>query len=387
VLAGWLVATWQVSLGFGIGLVFGYVLAFLGAVIVVRWLIVPGPLRGPGRWWKARRRPPRLLLLVDVLGAALFTAVAAVMAAPYLQVIKEHPHARRGLGEVRMFSVPAPGFLTSPAQSWFWGERHAHLRNALNQPQETSLLAGYVLIGLALAGLVYSVWSLRTRLFLLGGVALSVVLAMGTRGPFSGLGGYLIPYYALPGWDAIRTPGRLVLWTTLLLGLLAAGAVSAFALRVREYVELRVPARPGPVLRVAMVLPLLLVLAEGLSASPNPTVPRPPAALRDAEAPVLVLPTDPLNDMRAMIWSTDGFPKLVNGHSGFTPDQMRELREIGVHFPDEASIEFLRELGVRTVVVVKSTAKRSPFAAAATEPADELDIEREDTPDAVIFRL
>ena len=152
----------------------------------------------------------------------------------------------------------------------------------------------------------------------------------------------------MPGWDGIRTPGRLVLWTTLFAGILAAGAVSAFAEGVRDYVAERVIARPGPMLRLAMLLPLLLVLVEGVSGSPHPQVPPAPAAMRQAEAPMLVLPSDQLSDEMIMLWSTDGFPAMVNGGSGFTPARQQEVREIVTGFPDAASIRLLRDLGVRS---------------------------------------
>jgi hypothetical protein len=257
----------------------------------------------------------------------------------------------------------------------------------MNAPNEGSLLLGYVVIGLALAGLLYSVWPYYVRFLLLVGMIASAVLAMGTAAPFDGKFSYVVLHRLLPGWDGIRTPGRLVLWTTLLAGILAAGAVSAFVERVREYTAERVPPRPGALLQLAMLLPLVLVLIEGVSGSPHPTVPPAPAALRQAEAPLLILPTDQLNDEMIMAWSTEGFPAIVNGGSGFTPARLREVREMLANFPDAASIRLLRDLGVKTVVVVKSRVADTPFAAAVDADVIGLDVEREDAGDVVIYRL
>ncbi len=257
----------------------------------------------------------------------------------------------------------------------------------LQTPTEGSLLIGYVAIGLALAGLVYSVWPYYVRFMLLVGMLGSAVLAMGTRAPFDGKLSYLLLHEHLPGWDGIRTPGRLVLWTTLFAAVLAAGVVSAFAEGARDYVAERVVAQPGPMLRLALLLPLLLVLVEGVSGSQHPEVPTAPAAMRQAAAPMLVLPSDQLNDEMIMLWSTDGFPTLINGGSGFTPARQQEVREIVTGFPDAASIRLLRDLGVRSVVVVKSMAEGTPYAAAIDADVNGLDIEREDTGDAVIYRL
>ena len=88
-----------------------------------------------------------------------------------------------------------------------------------------------------------------------------------------------------------------------------------------------------------------------------------------------------------MVWSTDGFPAIVNGGSGFTPTRLREVREILTNFPDAASIRLLRDMGVRSVVVVKSKVAGTPFAAAADADVIGLGIEREDTDDAVIYRI
>src|SRR5207247_9956883 len=119
--------------------------------------------------------------------------------------------------------------------------------------------------------------------------------------------GYLLLFRTLPGFDALRTPGRLVLWTTLLLGILAAGLVAGLARRGDEVVTGdRVPGRRDAVFRLAMLLPLLLVLVEGLNKTPHPVVPPAPHVLATAKAPLLVLPTDQLVDENVMLWSTNG---------------------------------------------------------------------------------
>lgn len=397
-LAGWLVAGWQITLGFGIGLPFAYAMALLAVVAVVAWSVAPLPavpaswLRSQPAawvraWWTARPKVPQLLLGVNLAGGLLFAGITLGMAYPYLRVVEQHPYARRGVNELDLYSPPAHGFLTAPAESWLWGNSHSGLRASMQAPNEGSLLMGYVLIGLALAGLLYSVWPYYVRFLLLLAMIGSVALAMGTAAPLEGKLSYVVLHRFLPGWDAIRTPGRLVLWTTLFAGILAAGAVSAFVERVREFTAERVPARPGPALQLAMLLPLALVLVEGVSASPHPRVPPPPAALQQAEAPVLVLPSDQLSDEMTMVWSTAGFPQIVNGGSGFTPQRLREVREILTSFPDAASIRLLRDLGVRSVVVVRSKVAGTPFAAAADADVTGLGIEREDTDDAVIFRI
>src|SRR4051794_5693056 len=69
VVAGWLVAAWQVSLGFTLGLQLAYLLALLavGALVL-------------------RYRPQRCLLLATALGGAVFALTAFVLSRPYLAV-------------------------------------------------------------------------------------------------------------------------------------------------------------------------------------------------------------------------------------------------------------------------------------------------------------
>jgi len=382
-LAGWLVAAWQVSLGFGIGLPFLYVLALIVVAATVTWVV------RRAWFWGARRPFGVRLLLADLAGGLVFAGVALAMAQPYLKVIELHPYARRSPEEVALYSSPLRGFFTAPAESWLWGTRHAEARAMLPWHPEMTLLPGFVLVGLAAAGLVFSIWKVRTRILLAAGVAVSVILCMGTQFSGGGRPGYMTLYDLLPGWNGIRTPGRLVLWTSLLLGVLAAGAVTAFVERAGELTtdRAKVPAEPGPLLRLATLIPLLLVLVEGINQTPHPQVPTRPEALRDVVAPVLVLPSNQSMDQNVMLWSTDGFPKIVNGSSGFIPARLAQTREQVATFPDPASVAVLRELGVRTVVLLPDRAAGTPWERAAELPVDGLDIDRQEVAGAIVFRL
>lgn len=322
VYGGWAVAAWQITLGWGVGLPFAYVLATIAAVAVIRFA-------------SSRPRMPfgRRLVLADAVGAGLFAVVGAVMTVPYFGVVAAYPSARRGPEWLPLYSPPLDGFLTAPESSWLWGRLHEAARASLPGQPETLRLPGFVLMGLALAGLAISAWPLRQRLWLLIGAVGATALAMGTQFLDGVL--YLALYYLLPGWDAIRTPGRLVLYTTIFLAVLAAGAIS----------------HPGWARRFGLIS-VLLVTIECLNTTPHPTVPPQPAAMRVAAGPILVLPSDQLIDDWVMLWSTDRFPALVNGSSGFVPPRMDEIRKATTAFPDAASVAYLRRLGVKTVIVM-----------------------------------
>ncbi|MCN0152336.1 hypothetical protein [Salinispora arenicola] len=380
VYAGWLVAAWQLSLGFGIGLPFAYVLAGIGLVATITWVL---------RRWVVRpvRRPfGRRLFTADAVGGLIFAAVGLLLALPYFTVAKLHPQAERTLDDLAWYSPPATGFLTAPAESRVWGDLHEGARSTLPWHPEMTLLPGYVLYALALGGLFFSVWRVRHRLLLLAGVVVSMVLAMGTEffdGRFT-----LVPLFEhVPGWNGLRTPGRLMLWATLLLGLLAAGSVSAFASRVRKISAARIPSWPNPWLRLATLLPLLLVTVEGLNRTPHPVVPVQPEAMRTVDGPLLVLPSDQSHDQPVMLWSTTRFQDIVNGGSGFTPTLLEDVREVTTAFPDQASVEYLRTLGVRNVLIPRDLVAGTPWEISIDAPVDGLGITREEIGDVVVYRL
>ncbi|MGC4894259.1 hypothetical protein [Micromonospora sp. DT31] len=374
---GWLVAAWQLSLGFGIGLPFAYALAGIGLVSVVLWFV---------RRRRVKRPFGRRLFLADVFGALAFAAVGAALAVPYFKVAELHPNAERTLGEIVLYSPPPSGFFTAPAESRVWGGLHEGARAVLPWHPEMTLLPGFVLYALAAGGLFFSVWRVRHRLFLLAGVLVTMALAMGTRF-FGGTFTYVPLFEHLPGWSGLRTPGRMMLWTTLLLGLLAAGALTAFCMRVRELAAERVPPWPGPWLRLATLLPLLLVLAEGLNVTPHPVVPQQPAVMRSVDGPLLVLPSSQNLDQPVMLWSTDRFQRMVNGGSGFTPKSQADIREATVGFPDATSVAYLRQVGVRNVVVLRDRLGGTPWERMLDRPVDAPGVTREQIGDAVVFRL
>ena len=377
--AGWAVAAWQLSLGFGIGLPFAYALGGISVVAAAGWLRHRLRRRAP------RRRLGWRLPVADLAGGLLFAAVGVLLARPYFLVAELHPYARRSVDELRMYSPPWQGLLIAPEESRLWGAAHADARAGLSWVPEMTLLPGFALYALAAAGLFFSVWTVRQRLLLLAGVVATAALALGTEflgGRFT----YLPLYRVLPGWDALRTPGRLMLWTTLLLGVLAAGAVTAFVARARSSVAHRRPVGLGA-LRPITLVPLALVLLEGLNATPHPVVPPRPAALTGAAGPLLVLPSDSEIDNRVMLWSTAGFPPLVNGNSGFTPHRLAEVRRVSQSFPDPGSVAHLRELGVRSVVVLRDEIAGTPWQEVPDRPVDGLGVTRRDEGPAVVFEL
>ncbi len=359
VVAGWTMAAWQLAIGFSLGLQLAYLLGVLGT--------------GWALWWWRRRPRPRLdwrLASATAAGVLTFAASAVVLARPYLRVIDDHPEARRSAATVADYSGPVWELLVAPGENLVWGPATAPLRERLNAVPEQTLFPGLTILALALAGLGAAAYGQRLRLGLGAGAVLLTALALGFPDSWAR---WLTPYWYLyelaPGWSAIRVPGRMLTLLTLTLALLAgAGAQRAIA-RVERRGG-KGPQRPGPpaarerlkrlASRAAGATLVALVLLEGSGwdldglgpkGPAHPTVPAPPPGQLAAPAPQLHLPTEPDDNRRYLIWSTEGFPKMVNGRSSFMPRQFADVRRRTARFPDRSSTAFLRRLGVRTVIV------------------------------------
>jgi len=139
--------------------------------------------------------------------------------------------------------------------------------------------------------------------------------------------------------------------------------------------------------RLITLIPLALVLTEGIANTPHPHMPTQRAIFRQVDGPLLVLPSADLPDMLVMYWTTDRFVPIANGASGFVPTEVARTREETQSFPDQPSVAYLRQMGVKTVVVLKEWAAGTPFEDAETRPIDGLGITREVLPDGVVFHL
>ena len=373
VAVGWLFAAWQVSIGFVIGLPFAYLLALIALVALA--------------WWRLRQpsRPPRRLMAADLVGGALFCAVTALMSIPYLTVARTEAPAvlqTHNLLQVRMFAPTWRQLLEPPdftgTWSWLTGQPVGTYPGSL----ERLVLPGYVLIALAVTGLFYSVWLVRWRVTLAAGIAVVTALTLGTHLPGNGEAGFVFLWRHAPGWSADRTPGRLIMFVTLGLALLAAGAVT----RLAGQFALDGPQYRARALRLAAVAVLpLLVLAEGYYRVPVGTVPPVPAALQRAPGPLVVLPTSYEFDHTAMAWSAmTGFPEIGNGSGSITPDPVSYMRKELSHFPNSTSVAYLRSHGYRSVVVLKGLPP-TPQVDPNRIPARSLGLRRINMGDSVLY--
>lgn len=376
IIAGWALAAWQVTIGFAIGLPFCYVLIVLFVAAVVGW------------WARGRPAVPQPMLLATVGGVAGFLAVTYLMAIPYLRVADRYG-VERSQQEVELYSPPWFGLFTAPAQNRVWGDAHQHVRAELGWAPEMALLPGFVLLSIGIAGLFVSAWPRRIRLTL--GIVASgfAVLSLGTSF-FGGIVSYLPLWEFLPGFNALRTSGRLILWTTLCLALLAAGAIDALGARLRRVGDGRAIRRR--VLAAVCVVPAVLALLEGLPRVDVLRVPTPPpalaAALADTAAgPALVLPTGFPHDFRTIAWTARGLAPIANGSSSFTPPSYDRIVTAARELPNAKAVETLRHYGIARVLILRSAVVNTPFAAILQRPVAVAGVQRVDQDDLVILEL
>ena len=369
---GWVTAAWQLSLGFALGIWFCYLLAVLAVATGGVWLVRRPPVRRP-------------VLIATGAGGALLLATAGLLARPYLDVVGRNPDAVRGLAEIEFYSPPLRSLLAADGTSRLWGEATRTIRETLPWAPEQALFPGIAVVLLALVGLRWRGARRELRAGLVVGLGVLVLLSFGLA-LFDGRL-YRPLYDVLPGWDGLRTPGRLAFLWTLALALLAGMGTQRLLDALPRAPGSR-PQRGADALAAAVALALAgLVLLEGLPRLPLATPLPPPAALAGLADPLVHLPSTPGADSTYLWWSTDGFPRIGNGNGSYAPPELVSLREQTGGFPDAASVELLRRRGYRTVVVHRSLVPGTAWELAPDRPVDGLGITRTDAGDVVLFDL
>ena len=137
-----------------------------------------------------------------------------------------------------------------------------------------------------------------------------------------------------------------------------------------------------------MLIPLALVLVEGVNRTDHPIVPSAPAAMRMAPEPLLVLPSERgILELNVLLWSTEVFPASPTGSCGFVPTSQENLRTATAGFPDAISVAYLRRLGIRSVMVLPDQLGGTRWEGMVERPFDGLGITREEIDGVFLYRL
>ena len=312
----------------------------------------------------------------------LLVTAGALLSRPYARMVDVFPELRRTPVEVSTFSPVPQSFLAAPAQNHVWGAVTEDVRSTLRQPVEQTLFPGLAILLLAVIGLSSRVYPPELRaavaIATIGAAVLSLGLHVGA-GPVGDLMPYRLLYELGPGWQGIRTPGRINTLTSLGLALLAAAGSQQLAMRARL--------RRGNCARgAAVAVAIGLILVEGSGRLLRVNVPRPAASYGSFAEPQLHLPTDYADfDALHVFWSTNGFPSIVNGIGPLDPPTHRSLRKKLESFPDAETVRTLRRLGVRTVVLHRNLSRGTPWQGVAARNIRGLQLTRAERGPLVIY--
>ncbi len=357
-------ASLLLPLGLGLALSSMNMFAFTGVTVLV-WLGVATMQGRVGLRHVAR------LVVVGAPGAALLWAYVA----PYRRAAREW-QVERTLADVESGGTTLAHAMRLPPESLLhWV---ASGGPGGGGPVE-SVLLGIVLTALAGLGLA-GLWAGRREggralvpYVVIGGVALVLAFGPTLR---TGWGSLPLPYRALyafvPGFDAIRTPARFLLYVDLALALLAGAGTARVLMRI------------APRWRTMGLLALLvLVLLEAVLIPFPGAVPRlDPAALPEAYRWLRAAPPGtvalgvPMGDWANVAASALHLRRTVNGWSSFEPPRYRDLAAAMETFPDARTLALVRGVGADVVILVDRTWLTPARAARLVEFASGLRPER-----------
>jgi hypothetical protein len=300
-------------------------------------------------------------VIATLAGGALLAVVGFVLSRPYLRVLDSYPESERSANLISYYSPPLKAFIAAPETNLIWGSVTAPVRAGIDAVAEKTLFPGLAILLLALVGLGWRGYPRALRIGLGLAALATAILSLGFAS--EGIGSWL-PYRwlfeVLPGWQGIRVPGRLQTITSLLLALLAAGGAAWIAAALVDR------SKNERLAGASAALLTLLVLIEGSGlVYPHPRVPAAPASLAGLRQPLLQLPAEAPDNRRYLLWSTDGFPEMLNGRTGFQPRYFAATLSAADGLSTVQSLENLRSRGVATIVINEQLPGGRKLAASA----------------------
>jgi hypothetical protein len=338
---------------------FGFVV--VGLVGGMGWLLISLPV--PEARWRA------LGLLAGSVAFALLLCLP--LAIPYYQLSLEYGFART-LADVWPFSASLEMWMTAPEQNLLYGGVVGEELPKLGFYAVDALFPGIFLLLMAVSGLLLWFWhALRGRqssnsivgtgafrypLFLLQGIALFFLLSLGPYPQVKSLHpdfDQLLPYAWLhqwvPGFQALRAPGRFAAMVFLGLGIASAYLLAHLrwrAVQISFLVLLLVEALSVPT--TALYTPTLdpdqRVAYAWLAAQPETVY---------LELPVYAFGQEGEEDhwLESQFGSMVHWQKMLVGYSGFFPSRYDDLLFFVSLFPKVEVVHFLQALGVEWVLL------------------------------------
>jgi hypothetical protein len=291
----------------------------------------------------ARPEAARRALAPLGCGALLAAALTLPYALPY--IANTRALGPRPAAEVAMFSAEWGSYFSAPYQNWLWGwTAWGYTGN------ERHLFPGVTAVILALVGLASRPRKLAW--IYLAVTVLAIELSLGLNGAF-----YRSLYDHVFAFRGFRAPARFAILATCTMSVLAG-----FGFQYLERSVANVPAR-----KLLLATLLIAIGVESgsspIALSPQSTDVPPVYHFLQTVGPGAIVEF-PMGDYDPtyMFWSTHHWHPLVNGYSGYTPADIVETTALMESFPDEASMERLRDLGVRYILIHQAFYSPRAFA-------------------------
>jgi hypothetical protein len=316
-----------------IGMAVAYALQMYSCMYAALFLAVYMVPIGMGMW-VARGRPAQVLK--PIAAGGLLTVLLIYPLA--MQYMANKPlFGERPLDQIAFYSAFGADYLDPHSRNWLYGSH-----NGPGHHPERELFPGLVSIALAVVGCWPPLSAARLVYALAGLLAFDASL---------GLNGYSYPWLheLISPYRGLRVPARFSILVGLSLAVLAAYG----AARIFERWPLRRSALMVGILALAMVdvWPVLEIRPLWRSAPAVYSVihERSPSVL--ADFPTGLSDRGEILGFRYMYFSTFHWQRIMDGASGFQPPSWYEYIEHTLDFPSDASIEYLRQRGVKYVAV------------------------------------
>ena len=293
-------------------------------------------------------------------------AVVAPFAYPYIQVAQEYGFTRT-LDEVSFYSADVGDYFLTPTNNLVYGTI-SYPFQANRNTAEHALFPGITVIILSLYGLfllmrfklngesrlaLVNVSNTIQNIYLL--IALiAFILTLGYPLHFFGhILNINLPYKYLfdyfPGFKSMRVPSRFGFIVMLSLSVLAAYGVSRF-------IESKSKIKKALISYIFISLIISESIYIPVFGGTMPVGREIPEvyqwmANEKGDFAIVELPSDLWNDTKYMYYSTYHWKNLVNGYSGFLPDSYPETMRTIMSFPSNESIDLLKMIGVKYVVI------------------------------------
>jgi hypothetical protein len=321
---------------------YGVFLGIVAAALSVLLLATNAPHRG--RSVKA---------MVGLAAGGLIAAgLAFVTMQPYLA--NSNRLGVRPVWEIGIHSAVPASYVSAPVENWLWS-----WTSSMFEGDELHLFPGVVATVLALVGAASA--PRRIALVYIGILVLAVELSFG-------LNGWLYPWlhrFLFP-LQGLRVTARASIFAFAALAVLAGFGVRAIS-----------HLRPAWSKTPALAATILAALAIEYGSAPMTLQPTPaPAPIYQmlkrmpygvvAELPMPRRQQGSFYDTLYMFSSMSHWFPLVNGYSGFIPGHYLDTVELMRGFPDDPSIDRLRQLGTRYVIVHEHGYTRDEYIAILT---------------------